>query len=223
MTDPGPETEPAVSAQRFERGSDEFTRVLTFSDALFAIAMTLLVVGIEVPDLSDPDSVGELADALNDDLGSFISFLISFAVIGRYWFAHHVFCARLAAIDVRLIGFNLIYLLFVAFLPFPTGLLGNYFENPLSIVVYAIAVALVSGMEVVLFTHARRARLMRREMPDDVYRWGTMMSLSPLPFFCLSIPVAFLDTGIAVALWFGGIPFQLIAGRFKPPRADEYF
>ena len=75
--------------RRFERGSDEFTRVLAFSDAPFAIAMTLLVVGIEVPDLSETESVGDLADALYDDLGSFISFLISFLVIGRYWAAHH--------------------------------------------------------------------------------------------------------------------------------------
>ena len=110
--------------------------MLAFSDALFAIAMTLLVVGLEVPDLSDTNDVGDLADALNDDLGSFISFLISFAVIGRYWVAHHSFCSRLAAIDGGLIGLNLVYLLFIAFLPFPTGLFGNYFENPLAFVIY---------------------------------------------------------------------------------------
>ncbi len=111
--------------------------MLAFSDAVFAIAMTLLVVGIEIPDLSDADSVGELADALSDDLAAFISFVISFLVIGRYWVAHHAFFSRLAAVDNGLIGINLIYLLFIAFLPFPTGLLGNFFDNPLSIVVYA--------------------------------------------------------------------------------------
>lgn len=73
----------------FERDSVEFGRVLTFSDGMFAIAMTLLVVGIEVPDIPDTDSVDELADALGDLSGSFVSFFISFAVIGRYWLAHH--------------------------------------------------------------------------------------------------------------------------------------
>jgi uncharacterized membrane protein len=219
-------SEPPTSSPsrgRYARGTDEFSRVLAFSDGLFAIAMTLLVVGIEVPDLSDVDSVGELADALNDDLGSFISFFISFAVIGRYWVAHHDFFGRLAAVDRGLIWLNLLYLMFIAFLPFPTGLLGNFFDNPLSIVVYAAAVATVSGLEVVLFRHARRHGLLAREMPDDVYRWGMTLSLSPVIFFALSIPIAFLSTSLAVVVWFLAVPFQAVADRRKPARADEFF
>jgi uncharacterized membrane protein len=136
--------------------------VLAFSDGLFAIAMTLLVVAIGVPTLSDGDSVHELAEALNDLSPELISFFISFAVIGRYWAAHHLFFAQLARMDRGLIGLNLVYLAFVAFLPFPTALLGEYFDNPLSVVIYAVNVALVSGMEVVLFRHAHRAGLSRR-------------------------------------------------------------
>ena len=116
--------------------------------------MTLLVIGIEVPDLSDKDSVDELADALADNSASFVSFVISFLVIGRYWIAHHRFFSLLREMDQGLVGLNLLYLMFVAFLPFPTALLGNLFENPLSIAVYALTVAVVSGMEVVLFRHA---------------------------------------------------------------------
>jgi len=208
--------------RRYQRGTDEFTRVLSFSDALFAIAMTLLVVGIEVPDLTAGGSVSELADVLNDDIGSFVSFLISFAVIGRYWVAHHSFCSRLAAIDGGLIGINLIYLMFIAFLPFPTGLLGNYFENPLSVVVYSVAVAAVSGMEVVLFSHAQRRALFERQPPEDVYRWGVRLSLSPVIFFVLSIPLAFVSTTLAVLSWFLAVPYQLYEARNKPTHSDEY-
>jgi len=204
--------------RRYERGTDEFTRVLAFSDALFAIAMTLLVVGIEVPDLSEGGSVDELADVLSDDIGSFVSFLISFAVIGRYWVAHHSFCSRLAAMDGGQIGINLVYLMFIAFLPFPTGLLGNYFENPLSVAVYAVAVAAVSGMELVGFRHAQRRGLFER----PVYRWGARLSLSPVIFFLLSIPLAFLSTTLAVLSWFLAVPYQIYEGRRKPPDADEY-
>jgi TMEM175 potassium channel family protein len=209
---------------RYPRGSEEFSRVLAFSDGLFAIAMTLLVVGITVPTLTDTDSVGELADALNDDLASFVSFFISFAVLGRYWIAHHAFFARLAAVDLGLIGLNLAYLLFIAFLPFPTGLLGNYFENPLSVVVYALSVAIVSGMEVVLYRHAYRRGLLARSMPAEVYRYEVHASLSPVVFFLLSVPVAFASTGVAVALWFGAVPYQLLfLERRKPAAAEEYF
>ena len=205
----------------YDHESVEFGRVVAFSDGLFAIAMTLLVVGIEVPDLPDTQSVGELADALNDSSAALISFFISFAVIGRYWVAHHAFFSLLDRIDQGMIGLNLVYLAFVAFLPFPTALLGNYFENPLAFVIYAVAVAVVSGMEVVLFRHAHRRGLRRRKMPDDVFRWGVLLSFSPVIFFLLSIPVAFVSTEVAVVFWFGAIPFQMIANRWKPAGADE--
>jgi uncharacterized membrane protein len=184
--------------------------------------MTLLVVGIDVPDLHDQNSVKELADALNDNSANFISFFISFAVIGRYWMAHHQFVSRLTAMTQGLIGLNLIYLVFIAFLPFPTALLGSYFENPLSIVIYALSVAAVSGMEVVLFRSAHKAGLMERKLPDDVYRWSVVMSLSPVVFFVVSVPLAFVDTTLAVCAWFLAIPFQIVAQRWKPERADEF-
>jgi uncharacterized membrane protein len=66
-------------SRRYDRDSVEFARTLAFSDGLFAIAMTLLVVSIAVPTISDTNSVGELADALNDLVPNFVSFFISFA------------------------------------------------------------------------------------------------------------------------------------------------
>ena len=205
-----------------KRGSVEFSRVLAFSDGLFAIAMTLLVVGIDVPDFADKDSVRELADALNDRSASLISFFISFAVIGRYWIAHHAFFALLGGVDRTLLWTNLVYLAFIAFLPFPTALLGNFFENPLSVAIYATSVAVVSGLEVVQFRVAYRHGLLEREMPPDVYRWGVAASLSPVIFFMISVPVAFLSTTVAVACWFAVIPLQGVSSRWKPKRADEF-
>ncbi len=198
--------------------------MLAFSDGLFAIAMTLLVVGIAVPKLTDGDNVGDLADALNDLIPSFVSFFISFAVIGRYWLAHHEFIGRLRAMDNGLIGLNLVYLGFIAFLPFPTALLGNFFENPLSVASYAVAVGVVSGMEVVLFRHAHRRGLMAERMPEDVYRFGVAASLAPVLFFALSIPLAFVHTGFAVASWYLVIPFEtVVLNRFRPEGAEEYY
>ena len=209
------------SRRGYDRESIEFARVLSFSDGLFAIAMTLLVVGIEVPDIPDTESVGELSDAVRDLDSSFISFFISFFVIARYWVAHHVFFSQLQRMDRGLIWLNILYLCFIAFLPFPSGLLGNFFENPLAFTIYAVAVAVVSGMELVMFRHAYRKGLLNRELPEDVYRWGALLSLSPVIFFMLSIPIAFVDSSLAVLVWLGAIPFQAIAKRWKPEGADE--
>jgi uncharacterized membrane protein len=205
----------------YERESAEFNRTLAFTDGLFAIAMTLLVVDLAVPVLHNNHSVHELADRLNDDSAKFVSFFISFAVIGRYWMAHHTFVAALKRVDRGLISLNLLYLAFIAFLPFPTALLGEYFTNPLSIVIYAVNVAIVSGMEVVLFSWAQDHDLLAKKLPRDVYRFGVLMSLSPVVFFLLSIPVAFVSTTLAVCFWFLGIPLAAVAGRWKPEGADE--
>jgi uncharacterized membrane protein len=205
------------------RGGEEFARVLAFSDGLFAIAMTLLVVGIAVPTLSSPGDEGQLWSALRDIDSAFVSFFISFAVIGRYWIAHHQFFRLLREMDYGLIWLNMAYLAFVAFLPFPTAVLGTYFENPVSIVVYAVAIAVVSGLEVVMLRHAYRHRLIEREIPEDVYRWGVLLSTVPIVFFLGSIPFAFLSSTLAVLIWFGSVPADLLLGRWKPPHADEYF
>jgi uncharacterized membrane protein len=188
---------------------------------MFAIALTLLVVGIQVPDLQDGDSVSELWDALGDVSSSMISFAISFAVIGRYWLAHHQFFSLLKGTDQGLIGLNLLYLGFIAFLPFPTALFGTFFENPLAFAIYAVAVAVVSGMEVVLFRHAYRRNLLARPLTEDVYRFGVKASLTPVFFFLASIPIAFVDSGIAAASWFLQIPFQRWLVSRKPDDAEE--
>ena len=209
--------------RRFERGSDEFARVLAFSDGLFAIAMTLLVVAISLPELADATSVDDLASALDDKRDEFVSFFISFAVIGRYWIAHHQFVARLAFIDGGLIAINLVYLAFIAFLPFPTDLLGTYFQNPLSVAIYAVCVAIVSGLEVVLFRHANRRGLMTEALPEPIYRFGAIQSASPVAFFLLSVPVAFFNPTLAVLCWFLLIPAARLADRWGPAGAQRYF
>jgi uncharacterized membrane protein len=207
----------------FPRGGEEFSRVLAFSDGLFAIAMTLLVVGIGVPTLTNGGDEGELLEAYGDLVSEVISFFISFAVIGRYWVAHHRFFGLLRAMDYTLVWLNLLYLAFIAFLPFPTGVLGSYFENPISVATYALAVAIVSGLEVVLFRHAYRARLLVREMPEAVYRWGAWSSTLPVAFFVLSVPVAFLNTYAAAAVWFLAAPALAVLDRYRPAEAAGWY
>jgi TMEM175 potassium channel family protein len=210
-----------ASGRNYDRDSVEFARVLAFSDGLFAIAMTLLIVAVTVPHLSDEDNVHQLADALNDLIPAFTSFFISFAVIGRYWLAHHTFISLLDSMDQAFIGLNLVYLAFIAFLPFPTALLGELFSNPLSIVIYAVSVAIVSGMEVVLFRHAYRRNLLRKQPTPEVYRFGVIASLSPVLFFAISIPVAFASTTVAVLIWFLTAPSGALLERRAPEGAES--
>jgi uncharacterized membrane protein len=207
-----------------ERGSAEFGRVVGFSDAIFAIAMTLLVLQIEVSGLPrGDDGARAMLDALADALPEIASFAVSFYVIGRYWLAHHWFFSRLERIDRRLLSQNLAYLGFVAFLPFPTALIGEYEGNPIAFVVFALSMAAVSVMELLISHHASRAGLLRPGAPADLWRWTRRASGFPISVFLLSIPLAFVDTTAALLSWLVLSPIGYLINRRMPPDVIAYF
>lgn len=203
----------------------EFDRVAFFTDAVFAIAFTLLVVEVGIPELGtavDAEDASALFEALVDKVPVLIAFFIGCFVIGSYWMAHHRFLSRVARVDQRFVALTVLYLSFVALLPFPTALLGEYFDNPVSILAFALNAAAVSTMEAVLFHHAARARLFRLDWPPDVVRWALVMSLSPVVLFLVSIPVAFVATWLAVVVWALALPLQLLLSRWQPADTDTY-
>jgi uncharacterized membrane protein len=119
---------PATEAER-----RELDRVGAFSDGVFAIAITLLVLNIEVPDV--PGS--ELGSAISDLSADFVAYGIGFAVIGLFWYEHHKLFASLARANGRLVVVNTVLLALIALMPFTTAVLGRYDE--------ALAVALYAG------------------------------------------------------------------------------
>jgi uncharacterized membrane protein len=103
------------------REHDEFGRVVYFTDAVFAIAMTLLVVEIGVPETiaGDADDPGALLAAFADKGPLLFAFFLGCWVIGSYWVAHHRFMSWLAAVDRGFVVLSVVYLSFVALRPFP--------------------------------------------------------------------------------------------------------
>ena len=181
--------------RRYPRGEEEFGRVLAFSDGVYAIAITLLVLSIDLPDLATPGDAGQMLDALGDRHPQIISYAISFAVIGRYWLAHHHFFSRLRALDGGLIAINLVCLAVIAFLPFPTDVLGNYFENPVAVVLYALNVGAISALEVAMFNRAHNQDLLDPRLTESVFRWSRAAASAPVVFFLISMPLAFRQPG----------------------------
>ena len=212
-----PVTRPQTRYRRHNPGL-EFDRVAFFSDAVFVIAMTLLVVGIGVPSVAESG----LPDALKDKQPEILSFFVSFVVVGNYWLAHHRFVAHLAAVTPRLMTINLIYLAAIAFAPFPTALAGKYTERPVAIVLYAITLSVASTLEAVMFVFARRNRLLTVEVPDDVLRYSVVAAMIPVLLFVVSIPIAYVDTKLALMSWILIFPFEWAADRWmKPVGADQ--
>ncbi|GGB42993.1 DUF1211 domain-containing membrane protein [Sphingomonas metalli] len=108
-----------------DREHAKLERLTFFSDAVFAIAMTLLVIEVRLPELHAATD-HSLAQALVDLLPNYIGFIISFLVIGRFWTGHHRLMAMIDAADPALVRANRLLLMAIAFMPFPTAVLSDY-------------------------------------------------------------------------------------------------
>ena len=111
-----------------------------FSDGVFAVAITLLVLNIEVP-RADGD---EAARPPRRPVPDVTAYFIAFAVIGLFWYGHHQAWSRLQRRRPRLVWSNLLLLSLIALMPFTTALMGGYGDEPISIVIYAANVGLAA-------------------------------------------------------------------------------
>lgn len=206
---------------RREGSGLEFDRVSFFTDAVYAIAMTLLVVELHVPELPRPADSAQLRQAVVDEGWAIVGFFIGFSVLGRYWLAHHRFFSTLRSIDRGMISMNLLYLAFVAFAPFPTGLISRYGDKPDVFVLFAATMVAISGLEFVLFHMAVRRGHMRMRLTPELERFGYVASGTPVVIMALSIPLAYVSTTLALLSWLLMIPVGWIIDRTAPPGARD--
>lgn len=173
-------------------------RLEAFSDGVFAIAITLLVLGIEVPDV-DSDRLGT---ALSDLWPSVFGYFLGFAVIGLFWVAHHSFFAVVERHDARLLWTNLLFLSLIAAMPFSTGLIGDYGDSALATIVFAVNVALAALADRLSEAEARRAGLLRPAAAARMAPFFSRTLMTPALFLC-SVPIALLSPGLAQLSWLG--------------------
>ncbi len=176
----------------------DYDRTVALSDGVFAIALTLLVLNIEAPALSSGHE-GVLGSRLLDHGHEFFSYALGFAVIGLLWVRHHSFFRGVERIDTQLTVINLVYLGFVAFLPYPTRILGLYGSQPAAVIMYAATVATVSVVARILSIHAVRAGLLSEAGVREVGRRGSWIVVPAV--FIVSIPIAFVSATAARYSW----------------------
>jgi uncharacterized membrane protein len=127
-------------------------RLETCSDGVFAIAITLLVLDIKLPEVN---SLG-LAHALIESLPRIAAYVMSFAIIGLYWISHHRTFELIAKVDGAVFWINLLLLLLVSFIPFPTALLGRYPNEALPIIVYGLTLIACNAVGLSLMAYLLR-------------------------------------------------------------------
>ena len=185
----------------YPRGSAAFDRVIFFSDAIFAIAITLVAVEIGIPELDGGSSSAELWSALVAKVPSLAAYAFTFFWVAFYWRANHKFSAGLRGMDGGYIVAVLIYLAFIALLPFPAATLGEYY-NAVALSFFLLFMACVSTMEVVLLVVANRRRLLEAPLAGDRLRFAVVASLVPVASALVAIPISFLSVPVAVVGFF---------------------
>ena len=192
----------ADSQEQKIEGGRELERILFFSDAVFAIAITLLVLTIEVPDIP-PDLVSEeLPGRLLDLWPKLFSYVISFLVILMFWTAHHSIFRPIKSYDRGLIWLNSLFLMFVAFLPFPTALLGAYGDQQLVVAIYAGSFAITRLLLTAVWWYATSGhRLVDDGLDLDTIRAFRVRGLAIPLVLLISIVVSFFSVKAAVYSW----------------------
>lgn len=199
-------------ARIFRRGEGT-DRLQAFSDGVFAIALTLLVLDLQLPQ----DADGDLLGALLGLWPQFFAFVLSFVIIAINWHSHHAKFRAISQFDTRLIWLNFLVLFIVAFVPFPTSVLSEHPEAP-AVVLYAATVAALSLAQLVLWLYAYRAGLVKPEVDAEISAY-VVLHIIPTPIVFLgSIPIALFDARAAMWTWFALFPVSILLGRLSGRR-----
>ena len=187
-----------AAASRREENEVEFSRIVAFSDGVFAIAITLLVLNLGVPQRVGGGDVGRALWEQRQDL---FAYALSFAVIGRFWLVHHRFFGDVTGFDGRLISLNIFYLGWIVLIPFSSQVLGDHGGSTAAIVLYAANLAAVALIGAAMFADAHRVGL-TKTAPEE-RRLNRQRALFTAGVFLISIPVAFIAPDVAPFLWLG--------------------
>jgi len=173
-----------------------------FSDAVFAIAITLLVLDLKVPQMPESLAAAELPSALLDLSPEFFSFLISFWVIGFYWLAHHRIFHHVRAYDRSMLLMNLLFLMWIVLMPFSSSLIGEYEHLRLPVIVYAAHNILAELTLSWLWRHASKdGSLVKTNLDPRATRYHNLRALFLPTVFLLSIGMAFISVDLARVSW----------------------
>jgi TMEM175 potassium channel family protein len=196
--------------------SFEIERIVFFSDAVFAIAITLMVVDLRIPE--DITESG-LSDALRQLSPHYISFLLSFLVIGVFWVAHHRMFRFIRRWDQGLLAINLLLLLTIAFLPFPTSLIGRFNDTKPATMVYSTTVLCCALASTGLWWHASHGRrLVDRDLDAGEIRYFQFRGLLVAVIFGLAVVTSLFSATGAQVVWWLAFPVHLVVTRMVKPR-----
>lgn len=160
-------------------------RIEAFSDGVFTVAITLLVLGIALPVLTPLEvSEGKLLPALIALWPKFLVYAVSYFIIGIFWSAHHIMFHYIHRSDRVLLWLNLVFLLTISFLPFPVALIGQYYQDMTAIILYGSTLFLAGLFFALIWMYATHGhRLVAKDLDPRIIALGMkIILLAPIAY-----------------------------------------
>lgn len=191
--------------------SIKLEHVISFSDAVFAFAITLMALSVDIPDLPTDLTQSELLDKLYDLYPQFESYIISFAVIAIFWVSYHQVFNHIKGSHIVMVYLNLLFLLLITLLSLSTSLVINYGNYHIPYVIYSFIVILTSSLLTLIWWHATKDKLLIDKNLHPLYVKGVMLTLLSIPLvFTVSIFISFINLDIAEIFWLVMVPINII-------------
>ena len=175
-------------------------RIVAFSDGVFAVAITLLVLAIDAPKLSDEQAKHELGDKLWNTSGQVAVYFFTFALIGLFWIGHHRFFGEVRDFDTGLMALNLLYLALIAFLPFPSSVYGDHADVEAAVIFFALSMGVIGLVDALMLWYAASRDLLKRRFMAE-WRSSLWRNLVVPAVFFGSIPIALVAPTVAPWTW----------------------
>lgn len=194
------------------------SRIEAFSDGVFAIIVTLLVLEIHVPQVQGQDISAVLERSLLAMAPKFLSYILSFVIVCIWWVAHHHLFHILKRSDRGLLWLNSLFLLWLAFIPFPTALMGDFPGVRLAVMCYG-AVTTLAGVSFCLMRYYvfYVGKLVDERIDRRLLKLAMMRSVMNPVLHCIAVLLAFVDTRLSIALYII-LPLMF----FLPSKLERY-
>jgi uncharacterized membrane protein len=197
-------------------------RIGTFSDSVFAVAITLLVLNIHVPSISLHLTNRTLASKLGALWPNYEAFVLSFVIIGIYWILHHLMFRYVERYNGWFLWLNLFFLMCIVFMPFTASLISEYGDTAIATIVYAANLAVASLLMAVIWWYSiGKGQLMIKGFDIELGKHAVLANLCTVLVFLASMPIALANARIAKYFWLLLIPIHIFLERFGTKKQGQ--
>jgi len=181
-------------------GASSHQRITGLADGVFGIVMTLLVLGVEVPQVPDE----QIADRLLFEVlllwPRIVAYVVSFLVLGIYWMGHHTQYHFMRGVDRTALWINIFFFMGVCLVPFTTRLVSEYTGQEVAVTLYALNLIVINLILLIHWRYAARADLLKPETGREEMRKATRQILFGVALFAAAIGVAFVSPTASLAV-----------------------